>query len=932
MCGIAGWLFTPGNEPQADALDRMAETIRHRGPDDQGFYREPVSGLALAHRRLSIIDLSDASHQPMLDVTRQLALVYNGELYNFRDLRRKLQGLGHVFRSSGDTEVVLRSFIEWGVVAFERFNGMFALALWDGASRTLHLARDAMGIKPLYYLPRSDGLFFASELKAFSALPDFRAQLDGRSLNQYLEFGYVFDEQATLLAGVKKLAPGHRLEVRDGRVAADVAFFVPPAPDRADTRSESDRLDELGAVLEQVVDEHLIADVPVGLLLSGGLDSSVLAALAAKRGELLTICMGFGDSVVDERVHARQVAEHIGSRHVDVLISPQQIKQEVMAGAWVFDDLFADWGTLSTRLLYRRCREMGIKAVLVGEGADELFGGYDCFNLPGKLGLWQQFRLYQKYAGRRHGRFFGDFRRIMGNYLEESGGDAFHAVRLFESRRQLPNQYVMKVDKASMAESVEARTPYLDRRVAELAYRTPKEWLMRQGNNGHGENKYLLRALARRHGLIPEAISGRKKFGAPLAASWMDEDAAFREFARNILLDAGSITYRLGLDRAMRAYFDEGRSGYAFPRALSIFRNLAWRLLLLELWSQHYEYGRAIKDSNEMSGPSPEVVSISPAVVIPMLISTIIPVHNRSDLLREAVNSVLAQDYRPIEIIIVDDGSTDDTPAVADELQMQHADIIRVIHQANAGPGPARQAGFEASRGEFIQYLDSDDLLLPGKFSLQVRGLSNDAEAGISYGPTLERDEKTGVTEVTHGTDVKQRDIFPAVLKSRLWATLTPLYRRSVCEAVGQWSSKRIFEDWDYDCRAGLLGIKLHYCGESIALVRRNIGDHAGLAWQRNASAMQARINAYVSVFNYAQQAGIAKESNEMQHFVRSLFWMAREAGAYGFSGESQELFRLASEHTAKQGWDFRLYGMATRVLGWRGAGRLAAVIDRWWK
>lgn len=583
MCGITGWLFTPGGEPAPGALGDMARAIRHRGPDDAGEYREPSAGLALAHRRLCIIDLSPASHQPMVDKARNVVLVYNGELYNFRDLRRELQGRGHAFHSTGDTEVVLRSYIEWGAACFERFAGMFALALWDGASKTLHLARDAMGIKPLYYVPRADGVAFASEAKAFLALPDFKGQLNERSLHQYLEFGYAFDEQATMLNGVCKLAPGHRLEVRSGKLVAEAAFFAPPTPDHADARGETARLDELGTVLEQVVGEHLVADVPVGLLLSGGLDSSVLAALAARRGPLLTISMGFGDSDVDERMHARQVAEHIGASHVDVLISPQDIRNEVMHGAWVFDDLFADWGTLSTRLLYRRCHDMGVKVVLVGEGADELFGGYDIFRAPERLGLWQQFRLYQKYAGRRYGRFFGDFHRVLGTYLEQGGGDAFHAVRLFESRRQLPNQYVMKVDKASMAESVEARTPYLDRRVAELAYRTPKEWLIRSG-----ENKYMLRAMARQRALLPQAISGRRKFGASVAASWMDDDAGFRAFARDTLLDAGSITRRLGLDRAMRACFDAGRSGYAFPRALSIFRNLAWRLLLLELWSQHY--------------------------------------------------------------------------------------------------------------------------------------------------------------------------------------------------------------------------------------------------------------------------------------------------------------------------------------------------------
>ena len=184
MCGIAGWQYLPGAEPAITVLDRMAASIRHRGPDDNGEYRETAAGVALAHRRLSIIDLSAASHQPMLDPVRRIVLVYNGELYNFRELRRELQGRGHGFRSAGDTEVVLRSFIEWGVGAFERFNGMFALALWDGVSQTLHLARDAMGIKPLYYWQQPTGLVFASEVKAFRELPDFRAKLNSRSLHQ----------------------------------------------------------------------------------------------------------------------------------------------------------------------------------------------------------------------------------------------------------------------------------------------------------------------------------------------------------------------------------------------------------------------------------------------------------------------------------------------------------------------------------------------------------------------------------------------------------------------------------------------------------------------------------------------------------------------------------------------------------------------------
>jgi asparagine synthase (glutamine-hydrolysing) len=583
MCAITGWFATPGAAPGEQVLRQMVGTMRHRGPDDEGMFVEQPSGIALGHRRLSIIDLSAASHQPMADARTGVVLAYNGELYNFRALREKLRAMGHSFSSSGDTEVVLRSYLQWGSGCFDRMAGMFALAIWDPRSATLHLARDAMGIKPLYFLARDDGFFFASELKALRAVPGFSAECDPLSLQQYLEFGYVFDDERTMLKGAAKLAPGHRLEVRAGRVAARQAWFSPDNADPQDTRDEARRIEELASVMSEVTREHLVADVPLGVLLSGGIDSSVVAALAARHGELKTVTMAFGRSAIDEREPARAVSEFIGSQHAEVVIEPEDVRREIEGGAWVFDDLFADWGTVTTRLLYRRCRDLGLKVVLVGEGADELFGGYDVFDTPARLGPWRMFRLYQRYAGRRWGRLFGEFRGVMQPYLEATRGSAFEAVRLFESRRQLPNQYVMKVDKASMAESVEARAPYLDRRIAQLAYRTPREWLLRGG-----ENKYLLRALARRDALVPASTSARAKFGAPLAANWMDEDEGLRRFASEHLLDASSMTRRLGLGRAMEAYLRRGLTGWRFPAALSIFRNLAWRLLLLELWSAHY--------------------------------------------------------------------------------------------------------------------------------------------------------------------------------------------------------------------------------------------------------------------------------------------------------------------------------------------------------
>lgn len=597
MCGLVGLLGDrPGSDIGVEAW-AMAELIRHRGPDDGGQFVDRRAGVALAHRRLSIIDLSDASHQPMSDEASGVVLAYNGEVYNFRELRSELTDLGHRFRSAGDTEVVLRSYLQWGIDCVQRLYGMFAFAIWDPRTRIVHLARDALGMKPLYLCHGSGWVAFASEIKAFLALPGFTARLDPQALQQFLEFGYTFESNRTCFLEVSKLEPGERAELADGKLRNRFAWYRPRSPDLADCRGESERVDELRSTLDEVVREHLIADVPAGLLLSGGLDSSVVAALAARHGPITTISMGFDRSAIDERPQARMVADHIGSHHHEVLISASDVRREVETGAWVFDDLFADWGTVTTRLLYRRCRELGVKVVLVGEGADELFGGYDIFRLPPALGLWKRFRCYQRYSGRRHGGIFRLFDRTLREYLGQARGDPFHAIRLFESRRQLPNQYVMKVDKASMAESIEARAPYLDRRIADIAYRTPSAWLMRNDTN-----KYLLRAVGASGGLLPAAIAGRTKHGAPLAASWMDDDPAFRAFTAERLLAPQSLTRQLGYADDMEDYLHHGIGGQRWPRALSIYHNLAWRLLLLELWASHYLASRSSELQHRPTG------------------------------------------------------------------------------------------------------------------------------------------------------------------------------------------------------------------------------------------------------------------------------------------------------------------------------------------
>ena len=584
MCGIAGWLCKPGQAPPPGVLQTMARSLQHRGPDDEGFHHQPQAGLALAHRRLSILDLTAASHQPLLDPGTGVAISFNGEIYNYRSLRQQLRGLGHIFHSAGDTEVLLRSYLQWGLAALDRFAGMFAVAIWDPRQGCLHLARDAMGMKPLYLVPIAAGFAFASEIKAFLHLPGFRPRLDPLALSHYLEFGYGIEPGRAILSGVRRLAPGASISLRAGRILAEAQWYTPPRPACGSPPEGPAATEELHQCLNTVVGEHLVADVPVGLLLSGGLDSSLIAALARRHGPLTTVSMGFEGSGMDERPQARQVAEAIGSSHHDFLITAAQVQAEISSGAWVFDDLFADWGTVSTRFLYRHCRELGLKVVLVGEGADELFGGYDCFlNVPARLGLRAQFRLYQNYAGRRYGRLFAPFYRAMEESLEHCDGAPTDAIRLFESRRQLPANYVMKVDKASMAESVEARCPFLDRRVADLAYASSLPSV------GHPSGKKAaLKAVARQQRLLPEAIIDRHKFGGPLPLDWLETNPTFRAFVAEVLLQRGNQTDRLGLRPAMAAYFEHGRSGDPWPRPLSIYRNLAWKLLLLELWAPHY--------------------------------------------------------------------------------------------------------------------------------------------------------------------------------------------------------------------------------------------------------------------------------------------------------------------------------------------------------
>ncbi len=588
MCGIAGCLQTSG--PAAlGAVEALMDQMPHRGPDDRGTFAD--DGIALGHLRLSIIDLSPAGHQPMFNEDESVVLVFNGEIYNFQELRDQLVRAGHRFTSRTDSEVLVHGYEEWGETLVEKLCGMFAFAIWDVRKRSLFLARDPMGMKPLYYWQGPRGaLYFASEIKAFLALADFRPTPNLRSLRQFLELNFIYDEHETSLAGVRKLPAGCTLTARPGEsVPAPRRYFTPPPVEPYRDGTLDQRTDCLYDTLDRVVREHMVADVPVGLLLSGGLDSSLIAALAARHTKVRTISMAFADSKIDELPFARLVSRLIGSEHEEVVIRSEEIAADLERSVWYVDDLFGDWGVISTMLLYGKCRAAGVKVVLVGEGSDELFGGYPNYVSCGGAEadrfsfMRKTLRLYRWFSGRRWGRELWRFGQAVRRLHKEAGGDYFSTVRLFETRHQLPHHYNMKVDKASMAVSVEARVPFLDVRVAREGYRTPRELLLRDGTN-----KYLLRRVAERHNLLPPEIARREKFGASMAASWMNQVPNFRRFARDVILDRGGFTAQLGLTGAMRAYFDGGRDGYRFPSGLSIFSHIAWRLLLLNLWARKY--------------------------------------------------------------------------------------------------------------------------------------------------------------------------------------------------------------------------------------------------------------------------------------------------------------------------------------------------------
>ncbi|HEU4393481.1 MAG TPA: asparagine synthase (glutamine-hydrolyzing) [Solirubrobacterales bacterium] len=570
MCGICGIVSSDG-APDLEAVARMSATLVHRGPDDDGlFHRGPV---ALAARRLSIIDL-DHGNQPIANEDGSVVVVQNGEIYNHRELRRELERSGHRFATDCDTEVLVHLYEQHGDAFVERLRGMFAIALWDGREERLLLARDRFGIKPLYYRFRDGGLSFASELKAMLELPGFSRAIDPQALSAYLAFNSV-PAPLTIFSEARKLPPGHLLAWRRGEIALDrYARPAPVAADRVRTEPAAELATELRGVMRDSVRAHLVADVPVGVLLSGGVDSGAITALAAAESAdpVKTFSIGFEESGFDELSRARLVAERFGTDHHELVLRPDAVE---MLPKLVdsFDEPFGDSSALPTYLVSELAAGE-VKVALSGEGGDELFGGYYTYvadllaprlgrlaalasplieALPSsdaRVGFDYKAKRFARAAKlppleRHHGwkEIFSAEQQqaLLGGrvtasdpldlyrerYAETAGAEPLARMQDVDLGIYLVDDLLVKTDRLSMAHSLELRVPFLDQRVAEFALALPTPLKVR----GFAKKRLLRRALAP---LLPkEVVGGRKQgFSIPLAA-WLR--GPLEPFAREVL-------------------------------------------------------------------------------------------------------------------------------------------------------------------------------------------------------------------------------------------------------------------------------------------------------------------------------------------------------------------------------------------------------------
>lgn len=625
MCGICGIV----NIESTSAIDAhevrgMMRMLVHRGPDADGLFQ---SGQAvLGHRRLSIIDL-DSGQQPMANEDETVWIVFNGEVYNYRELREDLRRKGHVFRTNSDTEVIVHLYEEYGTDCVSRLSGMFAFAIWDLRTQQFFLARDRVGIKPVYYARHAGRLYFASELKAILACAGIERAVDPQTVDDFLTYMYC-PGSATMLRGIHKLLPGHWLKVEAGCMTVRQYWHLAFSGARAG-RTEQSLCEELVALLDDVVRGHMISDVPVGVLLSGGVDSTAMLSFAADHTtqRIDTFTVGFaGEQFADERPFAKMAAERYGSRHHEITITAEDFWSFLPSYVWHMEEPVCEPPAVALHYVTKLARAH-VKVLLSGEGGDEAFAGYQNYRnlmwferlkslgpfargatslgiaLAARVdssGRMQKYQaalarpLHEHYFSRTAGPYspLHQAKRALyspafsaelardgrSRYVEQLFAQCATATRLqqmqyVDTRSWLPDDLLLKADKITMASSVELRVPLLDHRVLEYAATLPDTLKVRGF-----ETKYLLKkALAQR---IPPAIIRRPKTGFPVPfGTWLRRELADR--AREVLLDERSLS---------RPYFDATRLSQFVSEAASFGGRSAelFSLLTLELWHRTF--------------------------------------------------------------------------------------------------------------------------------------------------------------------------------------------------------------------------------------------------------------------------------------------------------------------------------------------------------
>ena len=601
MCGIAGAIH---RQSVRERVQRMCDSIAHRGPDDEGIHHD--GDVAIGMRRLAIIDVA-GGHQPMSNEDGTVWVVFNGEIYNHGLLRAQLQRAGHVFRTHSDTEVLVHLYEEAGPEGFARLAGMFVFAIWDAPRRRLVLARDRMGIKPLYYCGDQRRFGFGSEVRALLAGGLASPNVDTEAAVSYLRFGYVPDSQS-ILTGVHKLPPGHFLEVADGVALVPRPFWNAVA--RPQAMDETEAVTELRRLLDHAVASHLESEVPLGALLSGGIDSSTVVALMTRhaRGRVRTFSIGFDEAGFNEADDARAVAAALGTDHTELVVRPDvsALFQSLIAA---FDEPFADSSAIPTYLVCRLARSE-VTVALSGDGGDELFAGYARYaevlgrmelpavvrpafqalarRLPhGARGRNRLLDLGRSRFGRyaatmllpAHPRFGGivradltpstdDLEQAFSAWQTDRGDDFLTTMTLTDLRTYLPGDILTKVDRASMAVSLESRVPLLDNALVDFALALPSELKMRGG-----QGKWLLRRAI--EGLVPARVLEKPKqgFAVPLRR-WFREE--LRDSVDALLGDSPAFQYadRTAVQRMVGEHRTQRRDH----------AGVIWRVLVLDGW------------------------------------------------------------------------------------------------------------------------------------------------------------------------------------------------------------------------------------------------------------------------------------------------------------------------------------------------------------